>query len=84
MPVLAMLGVLADVLSGQGGALPALAALAIAGLLAVAVSAAVRAPGPSSPAGVRTALRVSVAVTGYLRLRDPAAPGRPLSRAPSA
>lgn len=83
MPVFTALTALADVLSGQGGALPALAVLTIAGLLVVAAHAAVRTPH-RSPAGIRTAMRVSIAVTAYPRLRDPAAPGRPLSRAPSA
>jgi len=82
--VLTALTALTDVLSGQGGALPALAVLAIVGLLAVAACAAAWTPRRSSSAGVRTALRASTAVTAYLRLRDPAAPGRPLARAPSA
>lgn len=74
----------ASTASGQGPLL-ALAALAIAGLLVAAAGIAGTArPGPASAGRVRTALRERTARTAFLRLRDPAAPGRPLSRAPSA
>jgi Family of unknown function (DUF6412) len=87
MPVIAALSpvfALAAVASGQGP-LAVLATLTIAGLLLAAAGIAWAArPGPVPAARVRTALRERTTRTAFLRLRDPAAPGRPLSRAPSA
>lgn len=71
--------------SGLDGLL-ALAVVVTAGLAAIAVLSGtpVRVVPPSGPARVRlVALRERARQTAFLRLRDPAAPGRSRPRAPS-
>lgn len=72
--------------SGMDGLL-ALAVVLTAGLAAVIVvaGAPVRIAPPSGPARIRVVvLRECARHTAFLRLRDPAAPGRSRPRAPSA
>lgn len=76
----------AEMLTGPAG-LVALAAVAVAGLVTAAYwySHAGRRAGPTSPTFARAAaLREQTRHTAFLRQRDPAAPGRPRPRAPSA
>ncbi|ACY97278.1 MULTISPECIES: DUF6412 domain-containing protein [Thermomonospora] len=86
MSVIAVLLQLPALLEPSAGQAPllALAALTVAALLAVAVTAGAGRFGPPPAARAHTALRARSARTAFLRLRDPAAPGRPLPRAPSA
>ncbi|WP_433336031.1 DUF6412 domain-containing protein [Spirillospora sp. CA-294931] len=76
-----LLGV-ADLTSGQGAVL-ALTALTVAGLLCLAAVPAL--PGfATTPAQVRTTLRERTLRTAFLPQRDPDADGRPRPRAPGA
>ena len=83
---LAGLGVLIGQRPDARTAVLAFAAIALVALAALAVrSAAAACAGAAAPALVRgRSLRRQAARTAYLRLRDPAAPGRPRPRAPSA
>jgi hypothetical protein len=61
------------------------AALAVAGLAAVAVVVLVQLVPGAAPAQVRTVgLRERSRQAAFLRLRDPDAPGRPRPRAPGS
>ncbi len=81
---LAGLGVLIGQRPDARTAVLAFAAIALITLAALAVRAAAACSDPAAPPQVRArTLRRQAARTAYLRLRDPAAPGRPRPRAPS-
>jgi hypothetical protein len=72
-------------LPAAGSVNPLTAALAVAGLAAVAVVVLVQLVPGAAPAQVRTVgLRERSRQAAFLRLRDPDAPGRPRPRAPGS
>jgi hypothetical protein len=76
-----LLMAVADFVSGQSLAM-SVGTLAVAGLLLLVATLAVRQDHRASPAGVRTTLRERTLRTAFLPQRDPDAAGRPRPRAP--